>query len=135
MWTTESSIEVAARPEAVWNAWTDVERWPQWNGDISHIALSGPFAAGSTIAMTTTQDGDAIMLRLADVLNGERFVDEATVADTVIRTEHAVTALDDRRSRVVYRLEADGPAAEQLGPTVSADFPETLEALRHYLDR
>jgi uncharacterized protein YndB with AHSA1/START domain len=135
VWATESSIEVAARREAVWKAWTDVERWPQWNGDISDIALSGPFEAGSTIAMTTTQDGDTIMLRLADVLEGERFVDEATVADTVIRTTHLVSSLDDRRSRVVYRLEADGPAADQLGPAISADFPETLKALRDYLER
>jgi uncharacterized protein YndB with AHSA1/START domain len=134
MWTTESSTDLAVRPESVWKAWTDVERWPRWNGDIAAIELSGPFAAGSTITMTV-QEGDTVTLRLAEVVAGERFVDEATVADTVIRTVHVVSPLDERRSRVVYRLEADGPAAEQIGPAVSADFPETLEALGEYVDR
>jgi uncharacterized protein YndB with AHSA1/START domain len=134
MWSTESSIDIAAPVEAVWSVLTDVERWPVWNGDIARIALAGPFAAGTTIAMTV-QDGDTIVLRLADVVDGVRFVDEATVADTVIRTAHVVTRLDEQRSRVLYRLEADGPAAAQIGPAVSADFPETLEGLRDFVER
>jgi uncharacterized protein YndB with AHSA1/START domain len=134
MWSTESSIDIAAPVEAVWSVLTDVERWPEWNGDIARIALAGPFAAGTTIAMTV-QDGDTIVLRLADVVDGVRFVDEATVADTVIRTAHVVTRLDEQRSRVLYRLEADGPAAAQIGPAVSADFPETLEGLRDFVER
>ena len=132
MWTTEHTVEVAARPEQVWEAWTKVACWPQWNGDIAGIEFTGPFAAGGTIDMTV-QDGDVITLRLAEVANGERFVDEATVAGTVLRTVHAVSPLDGRGSRVVYRMEADGPAAEQIGPAVSADFPETLQALRDYV--
>jgi uncharacterized protein YndB with AHSA1/START domain len=134
MWSTESSIDIAARADAVWSALTDVERWPEWNGDIARIVLAGPFATGSTIAMTV-QDGDTIALRLADVVDGVRFVDEATVADTVIRTAHVVTRLDEQRSRVLYRLEAEGPAAGQIGPAVSADFPETLEGLRDFVER
>lgn len=134
MWSTESSIDIAAPVEAVWSVLTDVERWPEWNGDIARIALAGPFAAGTTIAMTV-QDGDTIALRLADVVDGVRFVDEATVADTVIRTAHVVTRLDEQRSRVLYRLEADGPAAAQIGPAVSADFPETLGGLRDFVER
>lgn len=134
MWSTESTLDIAAPAEAVWSALTDVERWPEWNGDIARIELAGPFAAGSTIAMTV-QDGDTIALRLAEVVDGARFVDEATVADTVIRTAHVVTRLEDERSRVLYRLEADGPAEAQVGAAVSADFPETLEGLRDFVAR
>jgi hypothetical protein len=47
----------------------------------------------------------------------------------VIRTTHLIDRLGDDRIRVLYRLEASGPAAEQIGPVVSADFPETLQAL------
>ena len=49
------------------------------------------------------------------------------------RTTHSVEAVRDERSRVTYRMEISGPAADtlgpELGPAISADFPETLAAL------
>ena len=52
MWTNEQSIETTASPEAIWRLWSDVAGWTEWNADIEHIEISGPFAAGSTISMT-----------------------------------------------------------------------------------
>ena len=134
MWTTEYSIETTVAPEAIWRAWTDVPRWPEWNGDIERIELSGPFAAGSTIAMTP-QGQDTVMLRLAEVAEDKLFVDEAEVADTLVRTTHRIDRLGEGRARIVYRLEATGPAAEAMGPAISADFGDTLAGLTEHAAR
>jgi hypothetical protein len=104
------------------------------DGDIERIELAGPFAPGSTIAMTPAGQ-EAVELRIAEAVEGERFVDEAEVANTLVRTTHRIERLDDGRARVVYRLEASGPAAEQIGPAVSADFPEVLAALVEHAGR
>jgi hypothetical protein len=128
MWTTEHGIQTNLAPEAIWRAWADVEHWPEWNGDIEHIALRGPFATGSTIAMTP-KGQETVELRIAESVEGELFVDEADVEGTIVRTTHRIDRLDGDRVRIVYRLEASGPAAEQIGPAVSADFPETLASL------
>jgi hypothetical protein len=134
MWTTEHSHETTVAPEAIWQRWTDVERWPEWNGDIERIELRGPFAAGSTIAMTP--HGQATLyLRIAEVVQGELFVDEAEVDGTVVRTLHRIDRLGGGRVRVVYRLEASGPAAEEIGPAVSADFDDTIAALLEHAAR
>lgn len=134
MWTTQCSVEANVSPDAIWRAWADVSRWPEWNKDIERIELIGPFAAGSTIAMTP-YDQDPILLRLAEVVEGERFVDEAEVAGTVVRTTHRIEPLDDRRVRVVYHLEASGPAAKVIGPAISADFDDTLGSLATHAAR
>jgi Polyketide cyclase / dehydrase and lipid transport len=134
MWTTEHSIEARVEPEAVWRRWADVERWPDWNADIERIELRGPFATGSTIAMKPYGQ-DTVELRIAEAVEGEQFVDEAEVAGTLVRTTHRIDRLDEGRVRVTYRLEAVGPAAEQLGPAISADFPETLGALVNHAAR
>ena len=131
MWATEHSIETTAGPEAIWRAWADVARWGRWNGDIEDIELTGPFAEGSAIAMRPPGQ-EPVRLRLAEVVPGERFVDEADVDGTVVRTTHRLEPRPDGRTRVVYRLEASGPAAEAIGPAVSADFDDTLEALVRY---
>jgi hypothetical protein len=57
----------------------------------------------------------------------------AELGEIVVRTIHRVTPLDDERSRITYRMEITGPAADtfapQLGPEISGDFPQTLAEL------
>ena len=138
MWTTEHAIETTATPEAIWQVWADVPRWSEWNGDVARSELSGPFAAGSTITMTTGE-GDTIELKLVDAVEPEHFVDEADLGDVVVRTLHRIERLDADRVRVVYRMEISGPAADnmgpELGPAISADFPEVLAALAERAQR
>jgi uncharacterized protein YndB with AHSA1/START domain len=134
MWTTEHSIETTTSRQDVWHAWTDVARWPEWNPDIERIVLDGPFAAGTAIAMTPHGQG-VVHLRLAEVVEGRLFVDEADVGGPVVRTTHRIEDAGDGRLRIVYRLEATGPEAEVIGPAVSADFGDTLAALAEYAAR
>src|SRR3954452_10897419 len=138
MWTTEHAIETAATPQAIWEVWADVPHWGEWNPDIERIEISGAFEAGSTITMTP--DGqDAIELRLVEAIEPERFVDQADLGDVVVRTTHRIEPLADDRSRVVYAMEISGPAADtvgpELGPAISADFPDVLAALAERAQR
>lgn len=132
MWKTEHSVETTAQPEDVWRLWEDVPGWPRWNSDIERIELVGPFAAGGRIVMTPF-DAEPIDLRIADAVENEHFVDEADLGDVLVRTDHRVERLDSGRARVTYRMEISGPAADslgsQIGPQISADFPQTLSAL------
>jgi uncharacterized protein YndB with AHSA1/START domain len=132
MWTAERSVETTASPESIWRLWSDVATWGDWNADIERIEISGPFAAGSTIAMTPAGQ-DTVELRLSEVSEPKLFVDEADLGDVVVRTFHRIDPLDEGRSRVTYRMEITGPAADtvgsELGPQISGDFPEVLAAL------
>jgi SAM-dependent methyltransferase len=132
MWTTEHAIETTASPEAIWRVWVDVPRWGEWNPDIERIELDGPFAAGSTITMTP-RGQEPIELRIAEAVEPARFVDEADLGDVVVRTLHRAQRLEGDRVRVIYRMEISGPAADtmgpELGPAISADFPDVLAAL------
>jgi uncharacterized protein YndB with AHSA1/START domain len=132
MWKAEHSLETTAQPEDVWRVWEDVPGWPRWNGDIERIELVGPFAAGSRIVMTPF-GAEPIDLRIADAVENEHFVDEADLGDVLVRIDHRVERLDSGRARVTYRMEITGPAADslgpQIGPEISADFPQTLSAL------
>jgi len=138
MWTNEQSIDTAASREAIWRLWSDVGGWPVWNADIEHIEISGPFAAGSTISMTPVGQ-DPVALRIVETVEPHLFVDEAEFAEMVVRTVHRVEPLEGDRNRVVYRMEISGPGADtvgaEIGPQISADFPETLTALVQQAER
>src|SRR5262249_27466593 len=132
MWAAEHSIETSALPEQIWRLWADVGGWPEWNGDIERIELDSSFAPGERIVMTPIGQ-DPIELRIVEAVEPAFFVDEADFGDILVRTMHRVEQVANERSRVIYRMEIDGPAADtlgpELGPAISADFPETLASL------
>ena len=138
MWSTEHSVETSASPEAVWRLWADVPRWPEWNADLAQAELGGEFREGSTIRMTSN-DGDVIELRIAEAVEPERFVDEAELGGIIVRTTHRLEPAESERMRIVYRMEITGPDADtlgaELGPQISGDFPEVLEALARRAER
>ncbi|MFF1883411.1 SRPBCC family protein [Pseudarthrobacter sp. NPDC058196] len=132
MWEYEHSIETDATPEAVWRLWSDVENWGAWNGEIEKIEINGPFAEGAQILMTPPGD-DPIPLVIAEAVENERFVDEARFGGLLLRTTHRIDPAGQDRIRVVYRMEITGDGADEagpeIGPGITADWPETMAAL------
>jgi uncharacterized membrane protein len=132
MWAVEHSVETSATAQAVWQLWADVEQWPEWNAGVERIELRGPFAVDSRILMTPPGD-ETVELRIAEAIEPDLFVDEVDGGDFVVRTTHRVETVGDERSRITYRMEITGPAAEsvgpEIGPEISGDFPQVLTAL------
>jgi len=56
-----------------------------------------------------------------------------------VRTTHRAERLDGDRTRVVYRMEITGPESDalgpQIGPEITADFPQVLAALIEQAER
>lgn len=132
MWEYEHGIETEATSDAIWRLWADVEHWGDWNAEIEKIEISGPFAAGGRITMTPPGD-DPIVLRIAEAVEGELFVDEARFGDLLLRTTHRIDRIDQGHNRVVYRMEITGAGADeagpQIGPGITADWPDTMASL------
>lgn len=132
MWEYEHSIETSATPEAIWRLWADVENWGTWNAEIEKIEMNGPFAAGTQITMTPPGD-DPVLLRIAEAVEDELFIDEARFNGLLLRTTHRIDRIDQSRIRVVYRMEITGTGADeagpQIGPGITADWPETMASL------
>src|SRR5689334_10375454 len=124
MWEYQHSIETTAAPEAVWRLWADVDNWAAWNAEIEKIEIDGPFAVGSQITMTPPGD-EPVLLRIAEAVEGELFVDEARFDTLVLRTTHRIEPLGQDRIRVVYRMEISGAGSDeagpQIGPAITAD--------------
>jgi len=132
MWEYEYSHETSAPREAVWRHWSDMASWPRWNDGIQTIDVEGPFSVGTTFTMTPPGD-EPIRMRLVEIEPGESFTDEMDAGDFVVRTEHRLEPVTAGLTRIVYRTVITGQAADrvgpELGPEITADFPEVLAAL------
>ncbi|MDT7781709.1 MAG: hypothetical protein QOF58_128 [Pseudonocardiales bacterium] len=123
----EHSVVGPASVEAVWALWSDVGRWVEWDEGVESVTLSGPFAEGSRGEMVIKGQG-AIPFVLTSVEQGVGFVDETAVPDAVLRFSHRVEQVAEG-VRVTHSVVIEGPAAAFLGPVVTADLPDAVEAL------
>ena len=129
LWSHETSIETTATPARVWQLFADVAGWKQWNAGIERIELHGPFADGSTFEMQPPGE-DAFTSTLLEVREHMGFSDRTELGDTTVLVQHRIETIAAGRTRVSYRSEVRGPAAGDIGPMVTADFPQVLAALK-----
>ncbi|MDQ1047515.1 SRPBCC family protein [Streptomyces sp. V4I2] len=133
MWDFEHTIEADVTPAQVWSRYVDTASWPEWDEGIVRVTLDGPFAAGSTGTMTP-EGQDPLPFTITEAVPEQGFTDETVIPDAVtLRFIHRLTALPGGRTKITHRLEIEGPAAEamgpELGPQITSDFPEAMEAL------
>ncbi|SNY47384.1 SRPBCC family protein [Paractinoplanes atraurantiacus] len=132
MWEYEHSVETTASAETLWRHWVAIEQWPRWNAGIEKIEVDGPFAVGTVFTMTPPGE-EPLRMRLTEVVPGRLFTDEMDAGDFVVRTVHALEPAAPGKTRVIYRTEISGAAADQvgpqIGPAITADFPDVVGAL------
>lgn len=127
-WRSKYAIETSATVDTIWSIFRDVAAWKNWNAGIEQIDIDGPFATGTWFTMKPPGE-EALRSQLIAVRENECFIDETRVGDLVIKVAHRIEPLGPARTRIVYAVDAQGPQASEIGPAVSADFPEVLASL------
>lgn len=132
MWEYEFTAEAGVTPQAVWKLWGDPLGWHTWNDGVGEVVLHGPFTAGTTFTMTPPGQ-DPITMTLTEVVENESFIDVAEGPGLTITTFHRIQDLGGGRTRVGYRTEITGEAADtvgpELGPQICGDFPDVVGKL------
>jgi Polyketide cyclase / dehydrase and lipid transport len=129
-YTYTHTVETDVAPEAIWARYDDVTTWPSWDAQAEKITRDGPFQAGTTGTMKFMGQ-DPLAYRLAKVEPLREFVDETPAGPLLVRVSHLLEPVAAGRLRITYSAEIEGPeeAAQQVGPMITADFPETMASL------
>ncbi|MGI8825248.1 MAG: SRPBCC family protein [Chloroflexota bacterium] len=132
MWIHVHTGETTVSPEAVWKVLRNIDQGASWDTSMDWVRLQGPFRAGSEVVMKP-KGQDPITSVIVEVVESERYDDETHLGEVTLRFSHTLKALDNGGTRVIHRLEITGLAADQvgpeLGPAITEDFPEAMEAL------
>ncbi len=130
MWTHEHTAETAASPEAVWHVLRDLDQWASWDTSMEWVRLQGPFQVGSQVTMKP-KGQDPITSVIVEATENQRYADQTDLGEVTLRFGRTLQPLAGG-TRVTHRLEITGPAEEvgpELGPAITEDFPEALDAL------
>jgi Polyketide cyclase / dehydrase and lipid transport len=132
IWEHEHTAETAASPEAVWRVLSDLDGWGSWDTSMEWVRLQGPFAVGSEVIMKPIGQ-EAITSVIVDASANRRYADETSMDGVTLRFSHTLERLPAGGTRVIHRLEIDGPEARrvapELGPAITEDFPKAMRAL------
>ncbi|MFL6111233.1 MAG: SRPBCC family protein [Catenulispora sp.] len=132
MWEYEYSAEAEVTPHAVWKLWADPLGWHTWNDGVGEVTMSGPFADGTTFTMAPPGE-EPIHMTIREVAEPTAWIDVNEGPGVVITTHHLIEDLGAGRTKVTYRTEITGPAADEIGPRfgpeICADFPDVVTKL------
>jgi hypothetical protein len=132
MWVHEHTGETTANPAAVWRVLGNLDEWGSWDTSLEWVRLQGPFQVGSAVVMKPTGQ-DPITSVIVELTENQVYADETSLGEVTLRFSHTLEQLPSGGTRVVHRLRITGPAADsvgpELGPAITEDFPEAMDAL------
>jgi uncharacterized protein YndB with AHSA1/START domain len=131
MYLFECETTFQADPAAVWAAWTDVARWPEWDVSKEMARLDGPFEPG--VSGWAKQRGNlGGSFTITEVEAGRRWVSECPMPLGKVVFDHSLETLDGGQVRVIKRVGVQGgfgPLLRLLAPKMRRDISESLVAL------
>lgn len=131
MWTTEHTDRSPLPAGRLWRTFTDIHagRLTLPGGD--RFEPQGELAVGTRVAVTPA--GQTTMTSTITEFDPDRrYADVTELGGITLTFSHDFVA-DRSGTAVTHRLRIDGPAVRELGPElgpqISADFPEQMRAL------
>jgi Polyketide cyclase / dehydrase and lipid transport len=132
MWVHEHTTETATSPEAIWRILRELDQWATWDTSMEWVRLQGPFQVGAQVTMKP-KGQDPITSVVVEASEHRRYADQTDLGEVTLGFSHTLQPLEGGGTRVTHRLELTGPAADrlgpELGPAITEDFPEAMEAL------
>lgn len=125
-WT--HTVTTTATPEQVWPLYAEVDRWLEWDSGLQGVTLDGPFAVGSRGTLQV-EGQPPLEWELVEVTENASFTDVTEIPGVATLTFVHRIEPRDAGSAIVHEVRIEGPAAQGLGPMVTSDTPEAMEAL------
>ncbi len=113
---TEDGIEIDAPPRAVWDVFSDVERWPEWTASVTSLTgKDGPaLAVGKRFAIK--QPGlQKLVWQVTELEPGTSWTWVHRSPGVLVTARHYVTALPGGRTLVRQELDQRGVLGALVG--------------------
>jgi hypothetical protein len=132
MWSTEYSTETDLAAPAIWAALSDLHHGVALDGNSDRFELHGPFAVGTELTVTPQGQG-SFRSTITELTENSVYADRTEFGGLILTFRHTLAPLAGGGTRVTHELMIDGDDAAtmgpELGPQISADFPEAMNAL------
>ena len=133
MYSIECTATLTTGAEAIWNTWTDMASYPQWDPREEVLTIDGPFAEGATgfSKQVGPRAGSTFRITRVEPITG--WTNECPLPGGRLVIEHRIHDNGDGTVLVAKRYEAWGPMSVAFrlvfARGIRAEAPSTFEAL------
>lgn len=111
--------------EAAWKIAVDINRWPEWHGDLDSCTMEGAFAVGNYF-MLKPKGMKAVKIVLTDIQEGRSFTDCTTFFGASMYDTHAMEETAEGL-RITNTLVVTGPLKWLWIKLVAQHVADTIE--------
>jgi hypothetical protein len=131
-YTLDIEMTTAADGAALWQAWTDMERFPSWDPREEETSLDGPFQAGTT-GWSKQRGTPRSPITITAVIPRRHWQVETPLPGGKLVIDHQMDEAGDGLVRLVKRYAAYGPMAVAFrlyyGRKIRREMPDSFAAL------
>jgi uncharacterized protein YndB with AHSA1/START domain len=139
MYAIDLAATVDGDAEALWEAWTDMERYPDWDPREEEMRLDSPFAVGASGFSKQVGRRPGSPFRVTRVEPRTRWTIECPLPAGKLVLDHWIEPTGDGRVTLKKRYEVHGPMTVLfrlvIAKGIRAEMPETFAALAREADR
>jgi hypothetical protein len=130
----EERIEIPVSPRVIFQIWSEVHRWKDWDPDTKQAHLDGAFAVGSTGTLVPTK-GSGVKIQITECSRDQSFTCEGGIPGFKMRFVHEVRPTS-AGCEVLHRVSFGGWLRFIFAPLVGAQIrkglPMTMASLKRY---
>lgn len=123
--------------EAVWNAWRNIDQWPEWHGDLEYCKLEGEFKVGSHFYLKP-QKMRRVKIELIAVEEGKKFRDCTRFPGARMIDTHEMEETAEGL-KLTNIITMEGPLSwlwiKLVGQYVAETIPEEMDSLVDMIQR
>ena len=129
----QTSIDIAAPPERVWEVLADVERWPEWTESVTSARQldPGPLSVGSRVEVVQPRIPKGTYT-VTVVEPGKSFTWEQRQPGSVVTAVHSSTPLPDGGTRVELKVVMTGALGIWASSMEKPDWREAARIIRRH---
>lgn len=110
MWVkTFSKVYKGVQKEHIWQAWSDVNNWPKWDGELEYCDLQGEFVQGEQFILKPA-GGPKVKITLSEVCRNEKFTDYCKFFGATMYDAHELRD-EPEGLRITNTITVTGPLA------------------------
>ena len=134
MWTYIHEKECDIDLEKLWNYYSNVNLWKEWDEEVEKVELNSEFVSGTTGYMYITSM-DPMNFILTNVESKKLFIDETSIEPlkTKVIVGHFIEEKSNGRFILRHSVIIDGEnadmLAQQIGESFTVDIPKSMEKL------
>jgi hypothetical protein len=129
----QHSVNIAAKPEDIFNLYANVDGWPKWDPEVLESGISGAFATGA-VGYIKPKGGPKSKIEFMEVKPNHSFTVQCKLPLCVMTFGHELASRGSTTT-VTHRVTFTGLLAplfgRLIGTGIQRTLPASLEGLKH----